>query len=427
MNLKSSFMQQLSALERRLADKSKQALSNDWDANFGSLEGEDLLLRNTYLNGQMGPLAEFHSGMHDRHMPRRLWWLDQDSHDKNRLEKPAGADRHNIVSQASELKGILRRKPRAMPRQTSAGAGPTPGALAGPGAPPGAEGSNGGYRGPEVPTVWADEGEAHHRPHGMPGSSSMGQLEASRGSGSPMPGPGRDVRDVRDGRESREIPYRKGPTTGIRDSLTGPMGRRSESPVPEERRASSNDPPPRGSSRRNESPQLRGDPTRGRYPSVSQSSGYQSSGPQSFGLFGRTPTPGVGSQRGMGAFRGGGPVRAKADLLGDSTRPPGRARPSTAPSTPTRSGSMRRPASPGAQMRSGSSSRPPSPNSRSQSGPPMTIPTRHVPGHSYPTSSPFDRSTAQRSMSSHLRRAPSPTPAFNASARNSSPKPRWRS
>eukprot|EP00435_Cladocopium_sp_Y103_P049929 s2293_g15.t1 len=163
MNLKSAFMQQLSALERRLADKSKQTLSNDWDANFGSLEGEDLLLRNTYLNGQMGPLAEFHSGMHERHMPRRLWWLDQDSHDKNRLEKPAGADRHNLVSQASELKGILRRKPRAMPRQTSTGAGPTPvpGAIApGPGAP--AEGSNGGYRGPEVPTAWADEGEAPH-------------------------------------------------------------------------------------------------------------------------------------------------------------------------------------------------------------------------------------------------------------------------
>jgi len=277
--------------------------------------------------------------------------------------------------------------------------------------------------------AWADEGEAQ-RAHGMPGSSSMGQLEASRGSGSPMPCPGRDLRDLRDlresrdGRESREIPGRKGPTTGIRDSLTGPMGRRSESPVPEERRASSSDPPPRGSSRRNESPQLRGDPARGRYPNVSQS-GYQSSGPQSFGLFGRTPTPGVGSQRGMGAFRGG-PVRAKADLLGDSTRPTGRARPSTAPSTPTRSGSMRRPASPGAQIRSGSSSRPPSPNSRSQSGPPMTIPTRHAPGHSYPTGSPFDRSTAQRSMSSHLRRAPSPTPAFNAS-RNSSPKPRWRS
>eukprot|EP00434_Breviolum_minutum_P016643 symbB.v1.2.014672.t1/scaffold1075.1/size141427/8 len=187
MNLKSSFMQQLSALERRLADKSKQTLSNDWtDANFSSLEAEDLkriglgsllfdggvaiitrhqneknmlwkdlLLRNTYLNGQMGPLAEFHSGMHDRHMPRQLW-----CHDKNRLEKPPGADRHNVVTQASELKGILRRKTRAMPRQTS-GAGPTP--VPAPIAPPAVEGTNGGYhRAPEVPTAWADEGEAPH-------------------------------------------------------------------------------------------------------------------------------------------------------------------------------------------------------------------------------------------------------------------------
>eukprot|EP00913_Durusdinium_trenchii_P023586 g22161.t1 len=212
------------------------------------------------------------------------------------------------------------------------------------------------------------------------------------------------------------------------------MGRRSESPVPEERRASSNDPPPRGSSRRNESPQQR-DVGRGRYPTVTSSS------PQSFGInFGvRTPTPGVGSQRAMGAFRGGGPVRAKPDLL--DNRPPGhrdllfklstnllamagRTRPSTAPSTPTRSGSSRRPASPSAQIRSGSSSRPPSPNSRSQSGPPTSTPTRYVPGHSYPGSSPLDRSA--RSMSSHLRRAPSPTPSFNA-PRTSSAKPRWRS
>eukprot|EP00434_Breviolum_minutum_P016640 symbB.v1.2.014669.t1/scaffold1075.1/size141427/5 len=71
----------------------------------------------------------------------------------------------------------------------------------------------------------------------------------------------------------------------------------------------------------------------GRYPGVSQSSGSQSFG-INFGV--RTPTPGVGSQRGMAGFRSGGPVRAKADLLADSTRPPGRARPSTAPSTPTR-------------------------------------------------------------------------------------------
>ncbi|CAK9039973.1 unnamed protein product [Durusdinium trenchii] len=417
MNLKSAFMQQLSALERRLVEKSKQSLSVDWTDASNSWEAEDLLLRNTYLNGQMGPLAEFHSGALERHIPRRLCWLDQESHDKSRLEKPAGADRHNVLTQASELQGILKRKTRAAPRL--GGTGPAQRMSQARDfwkkdeEQPMLETANGGYpKTAEVPTAWADEGEAHFRPHPMGSSSGF---EASRGS--PMPAT-RDVRDRdlrdRDPRapESREI--RKGPTN-LRDSLT--MGRRSESPVPEERRASSNDPPPRGSSRRNESPQQR-DVGRGRYPTVTSSS------PQSFGInFGvRTPTPGVGSQRAMGAFRGGGPVRAKPDLL--DNRPPGRTRPSTAPSTPTRSGSSRRPASPSAQIRSGSSSRPPSPNSRSQSGPPTSTPTRYVPGHSYPGSSPLDRSA--RSMSSHLRRAPSPTPSFNA-PRTSSAKPRWRS
>ncbi|CAJ1427166.1 unnamed protein product [Effrenium voratum] len=89
MNLKPGFMQQLSAFERRLVERSKQPLSTDWtDANFGNLEAEDLLLRNTYLNGQMGPLAEFHN---DREAPRarRLVWLDQGSSDRSRLAGPS--------------------------------------------------------------------------------------------------------------------------------------------------------------------------------------------------------------------------------------------------------------------------------------------------------------------------------------------------
>ncbi|OLQ15653.1 Magnesium-chelatase subunit ChlH, chloroplastic [Symbiodinium microadriaticum] len=117
MNLKTAFMQQLSSLERRLAEKlgSKQSLSTGWsEADFSCLEAEDLLLRNTYLNGQMGPLAEFHSGL-ERQLPRRLVWLDQESHDRSRLEKPSGADRHNLklggaIPEAAGLHSILRKK-----------------------------------------------------------------------------------------------------------------------------------------------------------------------------------------------------------------------------------------------------------------------------------------------------------------------------
>ncbi|CAE8636769.1 unnamed protein product, partial [Polarella glacialis] len=115
MNLKPAFMQQLSGLERRLASQSKLPLSIDWaDADFSRLECEELLLRNTYLNSQMGPLAEFHVGGVER--PRQLIWLDHDSGDKLRLEKPAGADRHNLilgepVPQASPaLRGVLKKR-----------------------------------------------------------------------------------------------------------------------------------------------------------------------------------------------------------------------------------------------------------------------------------------------------------------------------
>ncbi|CAJ1353526.1 unnamed protein product [Effrenium voratum] len=109
-----------------------------------------------------------------------------------------------------------------------------------------------------------------------------------------------------------------------------------------------------------------------------------------------------------GVLRGertGGPVRAKADLLGDSGVPR-RNRPATAsPGRPGRTSSVS----------SRPNSRPPSPQGRPAS------PARD-PAATYPPA-PGDR-TKVRSLTSHMRRAPSPTPAFNKGA---SGKPRWRS
>lgn len=480
MNLKTAFMQQLSSLERRLAEKlgSKQALSTGWsEADFSCLEAEDLLLRNTYLNGQMGPLAEFHSGL-ERQLPRRLVWLDQESHDRSRLEKPSGADRHNLklggaIPEAAGLHSILRKKapaappapPPPPPRPTSATAsreGREGSGASGPSAgrldmnwkkelevAPMANENGTSYHAmtqppmrAEVPTAWGADGEMPHRviPASAPsGPSGPQPFEAFRGSSFSAQGSA--------GREPR-----RGPATNIRDSLTGPvMGRRSESPAPEPSmdakpaRSSSLEPPPKGgSSRRNESPSkrpespMRSGKERGSSPGPSRypTTVSQSAGPQSFGFTlgaARATNPGPSTAgcgaRGMGAFRSGGPVRVKADLIGDAARP-GRSRPSTAPppgsaSTPIRSGSQRRPASPSAgQVRSSSSSRPPSPTNARSSPVPAT---KYAPGHSYPGSgsSPFERSN-QRSMTAHLRRAPSPTPAFNT-GRSSSAKPRWRS
>lgn len=100
LNLKPSFLQQLSGYERRLMSQSKQNFSLDWnEADFSRLESEELLLRNTYLNSQMGPLAEFHDAqMNSQGQPRKLLWADNNVDDKIRLERPAGADKHNVTN-----------------------------------------------------------------------------------------------------------------------------------------------------------------------------------------------------------------------------------------------------------------------------------------------------------------------------------------
>lgn len=249
------------------------------------------------------------------------------------------------------------------------------------------------------------------------------------------------------GTGSGQLLKQRGPATGIRDSLTtSVLPRRNESPGPEysqpQARAGSRDPSPKGqpllgsSSRRNDSPSMRGEspmrppsrpsrassPGPGRIPASSTSS---NPGPQSFGFHignVRTSTnpgsTGSGPQRGMGAFRSGGPVRAKADLLGDTGGSMRRgSRPNTAPppgSASARSGSSKRPASPtGQPLRSNSSSRPPSPQGHRSTSAPSPSRSSGQAQRQYP--------------SSHLRRAPSPTPAFNQAGRNASPsKPRWR-
>lgn len=167
-----------------------------------------------------------------------------------------------------------------------------------------------------------------------------------------------------------------------------------------------------------------------------------SAGPASQG---RGPPQGSGGP-GMGAFRSGGPVRAKSDLLGAGAEVR-RNRPVTAPTT---RGTGSRPASPvpvGGGRASGS--RPSSPQPAARSPSPGIVhqqqqqqqhllqqqQQRSSAGHGVgavgnvgmpfaqaPAS--FAQGTSQRSLSSHMRRAPSPTPAFN---RNPSPsRPRWR-
>ncbi|CAE8603432.1 unnamed protein product [Polarella glacialis] len=99
LELKPSFLQQLLSFERRVMQQSKQPFSLDWnDNNFRGLECEELLLRNTYMNSQMGPLAEIQlEAPNGASKPTRLAWNDGGVDDRLRLEKPAGAAETNTV------------------------------------------------------------------------------------------------------------------------------------------------------------------------------------------------------------------------------------------------------------------------------------------------------------------------------------------
>lgn len=568
LNLKPAFLQQLSGYERRLMSQSKLNFSLDWnDGDFSRLESEELLLRNTYINSQMGPLAEFHAGDMNSQgaKPRKLLWADNNVDDKIRLEKPAGADRHNVQNCKRNpmgqpiLKSVLK-APRHKPpqkgpleqqsmlsRPTTAsssenpqeahpqysesvpicgagGAAPKAPASAAPmmttgermggpilgqplvGGPPGVSGPPVGLPQQQVPGPPQDMGG-----NGMPAYTFTQQhvptawgAESERAPLGPGPGPGSGPAQMDEygrypgthpGHANAGAPYpdqshqpavapgyqavlqQRGPSTNIRDSLSG-LSRR-ESPDPGGRVGSavaSRDPSPKTSSSKRDSPlAYRGESPlrllnrsgRGSSPAAQQgerggrnqqpngggSGGYGGggynpqlgnlgfclggvrAGPSGAGGSGappggaapgtKTPPPG-----GMGAFRSGGPVRAKADLLGGPGGAEGgnsslrRSRPATAPS---QRASSSRPASPlgGNQRASGSrpsspQTRPPSPGtSQQQQSRDRTV----VPQAAYPGLTQLDK-TKHRSLSSHMRRAPSPTPAFN---RNPSPsRPRWR-
>lgn len=488
LNLKPSFLQQLSGYERRLMSQSKSAFSLDWnDANFSRLESEELLLRNTYINSQMGPLIEFQTNDNaDAMKVPKLIWMDNNTDDKLRLEKPAGADRHNLqngsVKQNQQgqpvLTCILKKSKSAVGngktyeqvktanRSTvvnveqpalsqTVSEGFTP-RSAGPPLTKGPQANTvivNGLHGPlhMVPTAWAPPEGASSTPNSNPTSEpnrTVGNGANSVVPPVPYPEPAQQVfGSVHQPPQGPSL-VQRGPATNIRDSVTGLGNRRdgSEAGSRPSSRPSSRDPSPNKTVGRGESPLHRGEvPMRAlngstrRSPMTTASAthprGSLPTNPASFGNLGvafsgtrstvssgSTPAIGVmpGSNtinRGMNAFRSGGPVRAKTDILNDqgnsSLR---RSRPATAPTM--RNSVHSRPASPlGATHRSGSTSRPASPHTHAPQNKEV------VPGPGYPYV--YTYGPKHRAMpSSHMRRAPSPTPAFN---RNPSPsKPRWR-
>lgn len=461
LNLKPCFLQQLSAHERRLMQTSKHRFTLTWDDPLTDTrsDSEELLLRNTYLNSQMGPLASMAAPLEPHHP--RLLWLDGGEDDKTRLEVPSGGIRahcrrgpRNEVILTKILKWPDRPRLTAVEREerrddpvplhgSSLLSRPTTASSEAFGDSVKCDRDVHAATLPRDSVLVSDfrdrapddrrlppGRDPRHDPRPAWGDESFGSqtlpLDRSldrdrrpeRGGGGGYPDRGLDARRSYDDRYRRadEDDRRNAPSSGLIASSLAigsklrhrEDGRRDPSPA----RLPKRDPSPRTrdprDDRRAESP-LRVGPVldkRGPSPLRKLSTPPLSSGfnapHMGGGIGGRT---GAGS--GMGAFRTGGPVKAKADVFGQGDGLRRSTRPATAPSTRTR------PASPLA--RPASSSRPVSPSAR---------PLSPVGQGPVPLSSLSLDRTRQKSLSSHMRRAPSPTPAFN---RHPSPgKPRWR-
>lgn len=430
---------------------SKIPFSLDWNAaDFSNLECEELLLRNTYLNSQMGPLADFHvldnanSGRR-----QRLFWADNSTDeraDKGRLEKPGGGDFHNSAASCKRdqhgqpiLVGVLKKQ-----RHSSTGAKAAPATdfawdsrsenpeVCHPWVDAGAANANPMLSAPKVvPTAWGVDNEpgpaelCYGNSGFTRGVAAEAAYSASNGTVPQLSSQDMAAQLHQAQRQMQmQGPERgRGPANNIRDSLSGLSSSRRTTPEPRFRPNSrdSRDPSPKPSTnvKRGESPGVRNEsPMRmlnkpGGSQRVSGSRGASpapvvhsaGSGGLSFSMGIRAPGPSrgsfgsgsAGSSGGMGSFRSGGPVKATvlrnsdAEVAGDQAN--------------NFSNSQRRP-------RSANSRRPPSPQARAPS-----------PGKSMTSSGGMPQQPRHRSQPSYLRRAPSPTPNFNRGS--SVGKPRW--
>lgn len=116
--LQQSFLEQLADYEQRLRDRSpQQPWTTSWKKDC--LDMEESMLTNTFLNSQKATAEEL-SSLRDRPIRKtpKLKWLDGNpsilaQNDRNpsgadpRLEKPAGADRHNAEKCPKDKQGKL--------------------------------------------------------------------------------------------------------------------------------------------------------------------------------------------------------------------------------------------------------------------------------------------------------------------------------
>lgn len=89
LEIRATFIHQLSAYEARLAEASNKPITQKWDELSNpnpTFACEELLLRNTFINSQMGPLP-FPSGGAGAGAARKsaIKWIDDGKDDKEKL------------------------------------------------------------------------------------------------------------------------------------------------------------------------------------------------------------------------------------------------------------------------------------------------------------------------------------------------------
>ena len=79
LEIRATFINQLSAYEARLTQSNNQAVTSKWDELSNSrptFACEELLLRNTFINSQMGPIQPLVASGDGRQ--RAICWIDND-------------------------------------------------------------------------------------------------------------------------------------------------------------------------------------------------------------------------------------------------------------------------------------------------------------------------------------------------------------
>lgn len=94
LEIRAAFIHQLTAYENRLVSQGMGPKTSKWtevNDKSNEFENEELLLRNTYLNAQMGPFADF-SAATGANKATKLKWADSDSREKKPLASVIGEE-----------------------------------------------------------------------------------------------------------------------------------------------------------------------------------------------------------------------------------------------------------------------------------------------------------------------------------------------